>query len=484
MALTADQIQTLCVSAIVEARRSIREDERAHPLVGAVLVDDVGNVIATSHRGEVAKQHAEFTLLEKVGQTDLSHCTLFITLEPCIKRGVEKIPCAVRVARSGIRKVFIGTLDPDPRITGKGEMYLYYEGISVERFAAPLADELRAENEAFFKRFRAAHFYDPPPPSLYGAEGTNTAAPAKTRDGALHQSLDLISGSSGEIWISAGDLSWLRELQVALLAAALDRRQVRLLRHRRTEDGHGLDLSTVATRLGISVVERIPPSSVRFTMVAPRSRSFAAIAIERSGALLLRVPEQERLLDVLADWFENNWDRGSVQPAEEIALAELDFESVEAALREYVTRYRGLEIMMADVDLNAIQPASRKLEQFKLARIHQFAALKARHTLADFLVVRGSPWPFIAPPLIERLPDGRHVLIDGTHRAYAARARGESTVRAIVVINPNYDLPSQPAPTWNDVAILPTKVPRDERYTNFDPTLFRPIRRAFEALAR
>jgi pyrimidine deaminase RibD-like protein len=484
MAFTNERIQELCELAIVEAKKSVREDERAHPLVGALLVDGEGVVVATSYRGEAPKRHAEFSLLEKATGlgVNVEGCTLFVTLEPCIRRGHEKVPCAVRVAAAGIKSVYIGTLDPDPRITGRGEMYLTYEGVSVEHFPRHLAEELRDANKAFFDRFRAAHFWDPPPRSLYGADEaglTGRPQAARTREGILYQTLDLIAGSDGAIWISAGDLSWLRELQVALIGAALDKRDVRLLQH----GTKGGDLASVATHLGISVLERTEAGRTRFTIVGAKTPAAAAIVVEKGHALLLRMPDEEGLLGVLADWFDRSWTDQQVHRPHEITIRQIGLDAVIAALRSHVQQYKRLPIAVEDVALNVLRPASRKLESFKLFRIHQFAALRARHGLPDFACVVGSPWPLIGPPLIERLPDRSLVLIDGTHRAYSARARGETTIRAIVVDNPNFDLPSQPAPSWTEVDILAEKLPRAERYSKFDSGLFRPIRAAFESLA-
>ena len=49
--------------AIQQARKSLSEDDRVHPKVGAVVVKD-GKVISTAHRGESRKCHAEYIALE------------------------------------------------------------------------------------------------------------------------------------------------------------------------------------------------------------------------------------------------------------------------------------------------------------------------------------------------------------------------------------------------------------------------------------
>lgn len=482
--LTPERTRELCELTVATAKKSVREDEREHPLVGALLADAEGNVLATSFRGETPKRHAEFCLLEKVVSQgiDPSKCTLFVTLEPCIRRGPEKVPCAIRVAEAGIKAVYIGTLDPDPRITGRGEMYLLYEGVAVEHFPGDLAAHLRNANKPFFDRFRAAHFWDPPPPSLYGADRPQTAGKprgAHDREGMLYQTLDLIVASGGPIWISAGNLSWLRELQVALVGAALDRREMRLLQHSATDASI---VASIATHLGVSVAYRPEVPRARFTIVGPETAAAAAIVVEKPHALLLRLPDEEGLLHVVIDWFAKNWAGQNVTQAEPVQLRELSPDNVVSALRKHVKRYERLRIDLEEVDLSALRPATRTLESFKLFRIHQFAALRARHNLPDFAYVVGSPWPLISPPVVERLPDGSLVIIDGTHRSYSARARGETTIRALVVDNPNFDLPSQPARGWADTEILPEKLPRERRYAKFDASLFRPIRAAYESL--
>jgi pyrimidine deaminase RibD-like protein len=484
MVANRERVNELCALAISEARKSVPEDDRPHPLVGAVLATTGGQVVETSFRGEVPKRHAEFTLLEKARAkgVDTRQCLLFVTLEPCSKRGPDKIPCAVRVAQAGVHKVYIGTLDPDPRITGRGEMYLIYQDIPVEHFESHLAQELQAANKAFFDRFRAAHFWDSPVQSLYGGVDDDKQArprPARTREGILYQSLDLISASGGPIWISAGDLSWLRELQVGLLSAALDGRDLRLFHHPKA--GH-VDLSTVAAHLGFAVARRSDRGRKRFTLVGACEPRTAAVFIEPSGAMLLRTPEDTGLLEVVTDWFLNAWPKEPAIEARRVDIRPIPVAAVIEALRKHVPQYRDPTIQLTEVDIDALRPATRALERFKLFRIHQFAALSAKYGIPDFATVVGSPWPLIRPPIVEMLPDRSLVLVDGTHRAYSARSRGEDTIRALVVNNPNYDLPSQPAPNWSAVEILDEKLPRDQRYTKFDQGLFRPIRAAYESL--
>jgi pyrimidine deaminase RibD-like protein len=212
------------LEAVEEAAKSRPEDDRPHPLVGSVLADENGAILRRAHWGQVAKMHAECALFEGEGGTgDFSRCTLYVTLEPCTSRGEGKIPCAERVAASGVKNVFIGTLDPNPSITGRGEMYLTYSGVQVNHFDADFRTRLFEMSKGFFDSYRAQHVQVE---SLYsGGDETKTFLVRTPllrhdRNGLLSLSLDIISGSIGDVWICAGDLSWLREAMVALLHKA------------------------------------------------------------------------------------------------------------------------------------------------------------------------------------------------------------------------------------------------------------------------
>lgn len=136
--------------AIAEARKCKAEDQRIHPLVGAVVVKD-GKVLATAYRGELADgEHAEFTALEKkLGTETLTGCTVFTTLEPCTSRNHPKVPCAERLIERKVARVVIGTLDPNPTISGKGQRRLRDAGIATDLFPSDLMAEIEELNREF-----------------------------------------------------------------------------------------------------------------------------------------------------------------------------------------------------------------------------------------------------------------------------------------------------------------------------------------------
>jgi diaminohydroxyphosphoribosylaminopyrimidine deaminase/5-amino-6-(5-phosphoribosylamino)uracil reductase len=57
--------------------------------------------------------------------------TLVVTLEPCSSFG-KTPPCTDAIRASGIRRVVVGALDPDPRHRGAGLKQLQEAGIEVE----------------------------------------------------------------------------------------------------------------------------------------------------------------------------------------------------------------------------------------------------------------------------------------------------------------------------------------------------------------
>jgi len=141
--------------AISIAKQADPEDARLHPKVGAVLVRD-DQILASAFRGELGSgDHAEFTLLQKkLAGENLSGSILFTTLEPCTARKAHKT-CAEWIVERKVGCVFVGMLDPNPRIYSLGITQLRESGVAIEFFPADLRDKIRADNSAFIDAFRA-----------------------------------------------------------------------------------------------------------------------------------------------------------------------------------------------------------------------------------------------------------------------------------------------------------------------------------------
>lgn len=126
------------------------------PKVGAVIaVGDV--IIGTGQRGTGENgddEHAEHNALDKVhDKTQLATATVYTTLEPCT-REVRSKPldcCTELLLQAKVKKVFIGSLDPNQGVRGKGFWELESHGIEVEFFPPSLRRELLAMNAKFVR---------------------------------------------------------------------------------------------------------------------------------------------------------------------------------------------------------------------------------------------------------------------------------------------------------------------------------------------
>jgi diaminohydroxyphosphoribosylaminopyrimidine deaminase/5-amino-6-(5-phosphoribosylamino)uracil reductase len=132
--------------ALSLAQKANRKDIKGNPFVGAVVVDEKGAVIGTGYHKVWGSKHAEvYAIEEALAQTpDLSKCSLYVTLEPCSHHG-KTPPCTDLIIHSGIKKVFVGSLDPNPKVSGFE--LLKQKGIDIELIELKEALEL---NKVFF----------------------------------------------------------------------------------------------------------------------------------------------------------------------------------------------------------------------------------------------------------------------------------------------------------------------------------------------
>jgi diaminohydroxyphosphoribosylaminopyrimidine deaminase/5-amino-6-(5-phosphoribosylamino)uracil reductase len=118
-----------------------------NPMVGAVVVKN-GKVIARGYHHKAGEPHAEAIALKKAGRAARG-ATLYVTLEPCSHTDKRTPPCAPLVMQSGVKRVVIAMIDPNPRVSGGGVKALGKAGL--EAVTGVLEDEARKLNEAFIK---------------------------------------------------------------------------------------------------------------------------------------------------------------------------------------------------------------------------------------------------------------------------------------------------------------------------------------------
>jgi diaminohydroxyphosphoribosylaminopyrimidine deaminase/5-amino-6-(5-phosphoribosylamino)uracil reductase len=118
-----------------------------NPMVGALVVKG-GKVISRGYHLRAGGPHGEARALVKAGAAARG-ATLYVTLEPCSHRDKRTPPCTPLVARSGVKRVVVAMIDPNPRVSGKGIRALRSAGISVT--AGLLETEARKLNEVYIK---------------------------------------------------------------------------------------------------------------------------------------------------------------------------------------------------------------------------------------------------------------------------------------------------------------------------------------------
>jgi diaminohydroxyphosphoribosylaminopyrimidine deaminase/5-amino-6-(5-phosphoribosylamino)uracil reductase len=106
------------------------KDCRPNPAVGAVVVKN-GMVVGEGYTQGPGKEHAEIIALKNAGE-NARDAELYVTLEPCCHYG-RTPPCTERIIKEGIKKVFYGSLDPNPEVSGKGIEKLEQAGIETAR---------------------------------------------------------------------------------------------------------------------------------------------------------------------------------------------------------------------------------------------------------------------------------------------------------------------------------------------------------------
>lgn len=113
-----------------------------NPLVGAVIVKE-NQIIGQGYHHKYGDLHAERDALRDCRErgNDSSGAQIFVTLEPCCHTGKQP-PCVEAIVEAGIKKVVVGSRDPNPLVSGKGAAFLREQGVEVEE------DFLRSECDA------------------------------------------------------------------------------------------------------------------------------------------------------------------------------------------------------------------------------------------------------------------------------------------------------------------------------------------------
>ena len=116
-----------------------------NPMVGTVIVKN-GRIIGQGYHRKYGGLHAEREALAACTE-EPKGASIYVTLEPCCHYGKQP-PCVNAILEAGIRRVIIGSSDPNPLVAGKGIRILKDHGIEVTENI--LKEECDKLNEAFF----------------------------------------------------------------------------------------------------------------------------------------------------------------------------------------------------------------------------------------------------------------------------------------------------------------------------------------------
>ncbi len=124
-----------------------------NPMVGAVICSPDGRIIGEGWHRRYGEGHAEVNAVASVKDKDralLAESTIYVTLEPCSHYG-KTPPCAELLIRERLKRVVVGSLDPFPKVAGRGVRMLRDAGARVD------VGLLERECKALNPRFLTAH---------------------------------------------------------------------------------------------------------------------------------------------------------------------------------------------------------------------------------------------------------------------------------------------------------------------------------------
>ena len=257
-----------------------------NPAVGAVIVKG-RTIVGEGYTQPPGSNHAEIVALQQAGDK-ASGAAMYVTMEPCCYQG-RTGPCTQAIIAAGISDVHMAMLDPNPRVSGRGQRELEAAGITT--VLSEHEQEAQELNEAYVK---------------YVTEGL----PFVT--GKFAMSLD------GKIATKTGDAKWISGEQ--------SRRYVHCLRHQMDAIMVGVDtiitddpqLTARAGREGgqaekqplrviVDSKGRTPPTArvlqvpgKTLIAVSEGVEPEKATALTKAGAEVLVAPSKDELVDLEA----------------------------------------------------------------------------------------------------------------------------------------------------------------------------------------
>jgi diaminohydroxyphosphoribosylaminopyrimidine deaminase/5-amino-6-(5-phosphoribosylamino)uracil reductase len=259
-----------------------------NPPVGAVIVRE-GVIVGEGFHPRAGEPHAEIFALKDAGAQAYG-ATIYVTLEPCSHFG-KTPPCADALIDAGIKQVFVGVVDPNPKVAGRGIERLQAAGIKV--FTGLLQNECQQLLAPFRKLISTGMPY-----TIYKS--------AMTCDGNIATSSGDSKWVSGEQ--SRARVHRLRDRVEAIMVGSETAIKDDPQLNTRLADGQGRDplRIVVDSRLRLSPDCRmLRQKSQAGTLIATISNDQKKIAaLEVAGAEVLVLPAEDGHVSLVKLWRE------------------------------------------------------------------------------------------------------------------------------------------------------------------------------------
>lgn len=251
-----------------------------NPVVGAVIVKD-GRIIGRGYHKAFGMPHAEIEALKDCSESP-EGSDLYVTLEPCSSYG-KTPPCTDAIINAGIKRVFIGVVDPNPLNSNKGINKLMDAGIEV---FLGYAEELCAEIIEDFAKF------------VYTGKPYVTLKAAASIDGKIatvNNDSKWISNESSRIYVQ-----YLRSISDAILVGIdtvmSDNPMLNVRNFTREKEPLKIVLDT---NLKISISSNIVKDMGRYLIVATSSNDEKKIStLEKFGVRTIVCNKKDDLVDL------------------------------------------------------------------------------------------------------------------------------------------------------------------------------------------
>ena len=140
----------------IEKAEFFKYSAKPNPVVGAIILKE-NEIISEGYHEIYGENHAEINAIEEAKKylgtkfQDFSELTLLCTLEPC-SHIAKTGSCADFIVKTGLKKVVIGSVDPNPIVSGRGIKILEENQIHVE--VGLHADLVEKQNKFFFYKHK------------------------------------------------------------------------------------------------------------------------------------------------------------------------------------------------------------------------------------------------------------------------------------------------------------------------------------------